>query len=247
MSDRAALQPRAARLCRLPRGQRREQAGLERRCLRLCAGTTRSWSCSVRSPSPLCSGAAASPVCTTCTLRLGVRATGLFGTVTLGVLIAFIQYAQRFFRPIQDLSEKYNILQAAMAASERVFKLIDEEPSIVSPPQPEDRAITPGQSSSATSGSPTRRSQPNNRSPSNPLRTKLQIRCSVGFTHRRSAGRRRVDSARRLLHHRSRRDRSDRRSYRSGQNHHHGSDDALLRSFSTDRFWLTVWTFATRT
>ncbi|HZY63368.1 MAG TPA: ABC transporter ATP-binding protein [Edaphobacter sp.] len=56
--------------------------------------------------------------------------------VTLGILIAFIQYAQRFFRPIQDLSEKYNILQAAMAASERVFKLLDAEPEIVSPTNP---------------------------------------------------------------------------------------------------------------
>ena len=64
---------------------------------------------------------------------------GLFGTVTLGVLIAFIQYAQRFFRPIQDLSEKYNILQAAMAASERVFKLLDTEPEIVSPDPPHHR------------------------------------------------------------------------------------------------------------
>jgi ATP-binding cassette subfamily B multidrug efflux pump len=60
----------------------------------------------------------------------------LFGTVTLGVLIAFMQYAQRFFRPIMDLSDKFNILQAAMAASERVFKLIDTEPGIVSPPHP---------------------------------------------------------------------------------------------------------------
>jgi ATP-binding cassette, subfamily B, multidrug efflux pump len=51
-------------------------------------------------------------------------------TVTLGTLIAFIQYAQRFFRPIQDLSDKYNILQAAMAAAERVFKLLDTEPEI---------------------------------------------------------------------------------------------------------------------
>ncbi len=55
------------------------------------------------------------------------------GTVTVGVLVAFIQYSQRFFRPIQDLSEKYNILQAAMAASERVFKLLDTEPEIQSP------------------------------------------------------------------------------------------------------------------
>ncbi len=63
-------------------------------------------------------------------------ASVLHGTVTLGILIAFMQYAQRFFRPIQDLSEKYNILQAAMAASERVFKLIDTEPEIVSPASP---------------------------------------------------------------------------------------------------------------
>ncbi|GGG92986.1 ABC transporter ATP-binding protein [Silvibacterium dinghuense] len=58
------------------------------------------------------------------------------GAVTVGVLVAFIQYAQRFFRPIQDLSEKYNILQAAMAASERVFKLLDTAPEIVSPAHP---------------------------------------------------------------------------------------------------------------
>ena len=64
------------------------------------------------------------------------RAPGFFGTVTVGVLIGFIQYAQRFFRPIQDLSEKYNILQAAMAASERVFRLLDEQPTIVSPANP---------------------------------------------------------------------------------------------------------------
>jgi ATP-binding cassette, subfamily B, multidrug efflux pump len=60
----------------------------------------------------------------------------IFGGVTLGILIAFIQYAQRFFRPIQDLSDKYNILQAAMAASERVFKLLDTKPTIVSPAHP---------------------------------------------------------------------------------------------------------------
>ena len=51
---------------------------------------------------------------------------------TIGVLISFIQYAQRFFRPIQDLSEKFNILQAAMAASERIFGLLDEPLTIVS-------------------------------------------------------------------------------------------------------------------
>src|SRR6266571_2832844 len=52
---------------------------------------------------------------------------------TLGVLVAFMQYAQRFFRPIQDLSEKYNILQSAMAAAERVFKLLDTPAEITEP------------------------------------------------------------------------------------------------------------------
>ena len=54
----------------------------------------------------------------------GLRVLG--GGLTLGVLVAFTMYAQRFFRPIQDLSEKFNILQSAMAASERIFKLLDE-------------------------------------------------------------------------------------------------------------------------
>jgi ATP-binding cassette subfamily B multidrug efflux pump len=63
-------------------------------------------------------------------------ATLLEGTVTVGVLAAFIQYARRFFRPIQDLSEKYNLLQSAMASSERMFELIDQEIEIVDPPDP---------------------------------------------------------------------------------------------------------------
>ncbi len=54
-------------------------------------------------------------------------------TASLGVLIAFTQYAMRFFRPIMDFSEKYNILQSAMAASERVFKLLDTPIDVVSP------------------------------------------------------------------------------------------------------------------
>ena len=57
--------------------------------------------------------------------------------VSLGVLVAFMQYAQRFFRPIQDLSEKYNILQSAMASSERIFKLLDTPAEIVTPPSPQ--------------------------------------------------------------------------------------------------------------
>jgi len=52
---------------------------------------------------------------------------------TIGVLVAFMQYAQRFFKPIQDLSEKYNILQSAMASAERVFKLLDT-PTEITPP-----------------------------------------------------------------------------------------------------------------
>jgi ATP-binding cassette, subfamily B, multidrug efflux pump len=52
---------------------------------------------------------------------------------TVGVLVAFIQYAFRFFRPIMDFSEKYNILQSAMAASERIFKLVDTPVQVVSP------------------------------------------------------------------------------------------------------------------
>jgi ATP-binding cassette subfamily B protein len=52
---------------------------------------------------------------------------------SLGVLIAFTQYAMRFFRPIMDFSEKYNILQSAMAASERIFKLLDTPMEVISP------------------------------------------------------------------------------------------------------------------
>ena len=57
----------------------------------------------------------------------------IHGVATLGVLVAFMQYAQRFFRPIQDLSDKYNILQSAMASAERVFKLLDTPLDIESP------------------------------------------------------------------------------------------------------------------
>jgi ATP-binding cassette subfamily B protein len=53
------------------------------------------------------------------------------GTLKIGTIVAFLQYGLRFFRPIQDLSEKYNILQAAMASSERVFKLLDTPAEIL--------------------------------------------------------------------------------------------------------------------
>jgi ATP-binding cassette, subfamily B, multidrug efflux pump len=68
-------------------------------------------------------------------LILWVGGLSIFAnTLTLGVLVAFMQYAQRFFRPIQDLSEKFNILQSAMAASERIFRLLDEPVTIASDP-----------------------------------------------------------------------------------------------------------------
>jgi ATP-binding cassette subfamily B protein len=60
----------------------------------------------------------------------------LSGSVSIGVLAMFNMYSQRFWRPIQDLSDKYNILQAAMAACERIFRLMDTMPEIVSPARP---------------------------------------------------------------------------------------------------------------
>jgi ATP-binding cassette, subfamily B, multidrug efflux pump len=57
-------------------------------------------------------------------------------TASIGALTAFIQYSQRFFRPIQDLSDKYNVLQSAMASSERIFKLLDTPVTLQDPPQP---------------------------------------------------------------------------------------------------------------
>ncbi len=58
------------------------------------------------------------------------------GTLTLGALVAFLQYSSRFYRPISDMSEKFNVLQSAMASSERIFKLVDEPVGIVSPEAP---------------------------------------------------------------------------------------------------------------
>lgn len=60
----------------------------------------------------------------------------LEGTMTVGVVAAFLQYARRFFRPIQDLSEKYNLLQGAVASSERIFRLLDTPPGIIDQPEP---------------------------------------------------------------------------------------------------------------
>jgi ATP-binding cassette subfamily B protein len=64
------------------------------------------------------------------------------GTLTLGSLVAFLQYSQRFFRPISDMSEKFNVLQSAMASSERIFKLLDTPVEVDGPARP--RALPAG-------------------------------------------------------------------------------------------------------
>jgi ATP-binding cassette subfamily B protein len=63
-------------------------------------------------------------------------AQALAGTISVGLVVAFVQYAQRFFEPIEDLAEKYNILQAAMASAERLFRLLDEPVEVEDPPAP---------------------------------------------------------------------------------------------------------------
>jgi ATP-binding cassette subfamily B multidrug efflux pump len=57
----------------------------------------------------------------------------LEGTVTFGIVVAFIQYAERFYQPVRDLSEKYNVFQAAMVASERIFETFDTVPAVTDP------------------------------------------------------------------------------------------------------------------
>ena len=68
----------------------------------------------------------------------------LAGALTIGALVAFIQYSERFWRPISDLSEKFNILQAAMASSERIFLLLDTAPKVVAPAAPVRLAAVEG-------------------------------------------------------------------------------------------------------
>jgi len=79
----------------------------------------------------------------------GILAYGGFearqGGLTLGIVVAFFQYALRFFRPLQEWSDKYNVLQAAVAASEKIFALIDTEPAVIAPhtarPVPREPAL----------------------------------------------------------------------------------------------------------
>jgi ATP-binding cassette subfamily B protein len=60
----------------------------------------------------------------------------LAGAMTFGALVAFFEYVEKFYRPVQDLAEKYNLLQSAMAASERIFAVLDTRPGITDPPTP---------------------------------------------------------------------------------------------------------------
>ena len=75
----------------------------------------------------------------------------LQGTLTLGSLVAFLQYSQRFFRPISDMSEKFNVLQAAMASSERIFELLDTPVKIAARPTAPRRAAAGASAAAGTS------------------------------------------------------------------------------------------------
>lgn len=66
------------------------------------------------------------------------------GTVSLGVLVAFLQYSRRFFQPGSDLAEKFNILQAALATSERVFGVLDTPPGVLPPAEPRRPEVVRG-------------------------------------------------------------------------------------------------------
>jgi ATP-binding cassette subfamily B multidrug efflux pump len=86
-------------------------------------------------------------VCSAATVGLILWQGGgmiLGGTLLPGVVVAFLQYVQRMFQPIRDLAEKYNIFQAAMASSERIFRLLDESPSVLSPGRPAVPAAVQG-------------------------------------------------------------------------------------------------------
>ena len=84
----------------------------------------------------------------------------LRGALTFGALVAFIQYVGRFFRPIRDLSDKYNILQEAMVSSERIFRLLDSRWAELAepgepPPRPAVASIRARRSASRTCTSAT--------------------------------------------------------------------------------------------
>jgi len=68
----------------------------------------------------------------------------LEGTVTFGVVVAFLQYSERFYQPVRDLSDKYNVFQSAMVASERIFDLLDTPPAVPEPARTDGRGRLSG-------------------------------------------------------------------------------------------------------
>jgi len=78
-------------------------------------------------------------------LLVGGAARANAGTLTVGTVAAFLQLVRRFFQPLQDLSDKFNTLQQAMAASERIFKLLDTQPAVTEPARAARLAPAPGQ------------------------------------------------------------------------------------------------------
>ena len=67
----------------------------------------------------------------------------LGGVIAIGTLVAFIEYAEKFFRPVQELSQRYTTMQAAMASAERLFKLLDTEPAVAEPAEPRQLMARP--------------------------------------------------------------------------------------------------------
>jgi ATP-binding cassette, subfamily B, multidrug efflux pump len=124
----------------------------------------------------------------------------LQGTLTLGSLVAFLQYSQRFFRPISDMSEKFNVLQAAMASSERIFKLLDTPVVIETAhrwPLAADREIA-DRSPLAADRSPVAADREiAHRSPLAADRTEEDAQRLTAINRRAASGERRTDSGRR--------------------------------------------------
>jgi len=81
---------------------------------------------------------------TTAALFIAGGSWVIAGTLSVGTLIAFWQLLDQFFSPIEDLSDKYNLLQAAMASSERIFRILDTAPAIVDAPHPKELPLAQG-------------------------------------------------------------------------------------------------------
>ena len=83
-------------------------------------------------------------IATALIVRMG-GGQALTGALTLGALVAFLQYADRFFLPVRDLADRYTVLQSAMASSERIFRVLDEPIVVADPEQPHALAAVRGE------------------------------------------------------------------------------------------------------